>query len=199
RRRRSSRGRGSGTASTGRSARTSGRAAVGDRDGVRQRPKLRDRLRRRLGLRGGPESGRPAARRHLGGAGRPAGPARLADRQPRHGRGRRLDDGRRLALAAGPRGRRSRRRHGERRRGGAERRVPAGATSGSAPYTVPADTATGDVTLTGQLAGSKATATLDVTPNAPTMAAFNINPSSMSSNQQVNLDFDVTLKAPAPQ
>ena len=55
------------------------------------------------------------------------------------------------------------------------------------------------MTLTGQLAGSKATETLDVTPNAPTMAAFNINPASMTSNQQVNLDFDVTLKAPAPQ
>ena len=55
------------------------------------------------------------------------------------------------------------------------------------------------MTLTGQLAGSKATATLHVTPDAPTMAAFNINPSSMTSNQQVNLDFDVTLTAPAPQ
>jgi hypothetical protein len=77
--------------------------------------------------------------------------------------------------------------------------VPAGATSGSAAYTVPADTATGDVTLTGQLAGSTATATLHVAPNAPTMAAFTINPSSMSSNQQVTLEFDVTLTAPAPQ
>lgn len=77
--------------------------------------------------------------------------------------------------------------------------VPAGATSGSAAYTVPADTATGDVTLTGRLAGSKATATLHVTPSAPTMASFTINPSSMTSNQPVNLEFDATLTAPAPQ
>ena len=77
--------------------------------------------------------------------------------------------------------------------------VPAGATSGSAAYTVPADTATGDVTLSGQLAGSRATATLHVTASAATMASFDINPPSITSGQSVNLQFDVTLTAPAQQ
>jgi len=77
--------------------------------------------------------------------------------------------------------------------------VPAGATTGTGPYTVQAATATGDVTLTGQLAGSTATATLHVTPSAPAMAAFGISPPSISSNQSVTLEFDVTLTAAAPQ
>ena len=80
--------------------------------------------------------------------------------------------------------------------------VPGGATSATATYLVPADTPPGDVTLTGQLAGSSQTATLHVTGagGGATMAAFTITPSTIqSSSQGVNLDFQVDLTGPAPQ
>ena len=80
--------------------------------------------------------------------------------------------------------------------------VPGGATSATATYLVPADTPPGDVTLTGQLAGSSRTATLHVTGGGggATMAAFTITPSTIqSSSQGVNLDFQVDLTGPAPQ
>jgi hypothetical protein len=77
--------------------------------------------------------------------------------------------------------------------------VPAGATSASVLYAVPADTPTGDVTLTGQLAGSSATVTLHVTANAATMASFTVDPASITGNQSVQLQLDVTLTGPAPQ
>jgi hypothetical protein len=79
--------------------------------------------------------------------------------------------------------------------------VPGGATSATANFTVPADTSPGDVTLTGQFAGSSATATLHVTGagGGATMAAFTITPSTMQSAQGANLVFQVDLTAPAPQ
>ena len=79
--------------------------------------------------------------------------------------------------------------------------VPGGATSASATYTVPADTPPGDVTVTGQLAGSSQTATLHVmgAGGGATMAAFTITPSTMQSSQAANLVFQVDLTAPAPQ
>jgi len=79
--------------------------------------------------------------------------------------------------------------------------VPGGATSASATYTVPADTPPGDVTVTGQLAGSSQTATLHVTGagGGATMTAFTITPSTMQSSQAANLVFQVDLTAPAPQ
>ncbi len=79
--------------------------------------------------------------------------------------------------------------------------VAGGATSASAQYTVPADTSPGDVTLTGQLAGSSETATLHVTGagGGTTLAAFTITPSTMQSAQGANLVFQVDLTAPAPQ
>lgn len=77
--------------------------------------------------------------------------------------------------------------------------VPAGATSASVLYTVPANTPTGDVTLTGRLAGSSAAATLHVTANAAAIASFGINPPSITGSAQSNVVFTVTLTAPAPQ
>jgi hypothetical protein len=77
--------------------------------------------------------------------------------------------------------------------------VPAGATSASVLYAVPANAPDGDVTLTGQLAGSSATATLHVTANAATMASFTINPSTVPGNQPSNVTFSVTLTAAASQ
>jgi hypothetical protein len=79
--------------------------------------------------------------------------------------------------------------------------VPGGATSASATYTVPTDTPPGDVTLTGQLAGSSQTAVLHVTGagGSATMAAFTITPSTMQSSQGANLVFQVDLTGPAPQ
>ena len=79
--------------------------------------------------------------------------------------------------------------------------VPGGATSASATYTVPADTPPGDVTLTGQFAGSSQTATLHVTgQGGGTMAAFTITPSTIQSgSQQDDIVFEVDLTAPAPQ
>ena len=79
--------------------------------------------------------------------------------------------------------------------------VPGGATSASATYTVPADTPPGDVTVTGQLAGSSQTSTLHVmgAGGGATMAAFTITPSTIQSSQGANLVFQVDLTAPAPQ
>ncbi len=79
--------------------------------------------------------------------------------------------------------------------------VPGGATSASATYPVPSDTPPGDVTLTGQLAGSSQTATLHVTGSGggATMAAFTITPSAVQSSQGGNLVFQVDLTAPAAQ
>jgi hypothetical protein len=79
--------------------------------------------------------------------------------------------------------------------------VPGGATSASATYTIQTDTPPGDVTLTGQRAGSSQTAVLHVTGagGSATMAAFTITPSTMQSSQGANLVFQVDLTGPAPQ
>jgi hypothetical protein len=79
--------------------------------------------------------------------------------------------------------------------------VQGGATSATASYAVPADTPPGDVTLTGQLAGSSQTATLHVTGagSSTTMASFTVTPATVSSSQQTTLGFQIDLTAPAQQ
>jgi hypothetical protein len=79
--------------------------------------------------------------------------------------------------------------------------IPAGATSANVLYTVPAETQPGDVTLTGQLAGSTATATLHVTApgGSATMASYTLTPTTIQSAQGGTLLFQVDLTAAAPQ
>jgi hypothetical protein len=78
--------------------------------------------------------------------------------------------------------------------------VASGTTAGTADWTVPANTAPGDVTLTAQLAGSSQTATLHVTAQAGsvTMQTFTITPPTIPNAQGGTVTFAVTLTGPAP-